>query len=274
MVTCPKCGKENPDGSLFCEECGAPLNDTENTEAVAATAEPEISSEEKEKPVNSDVIFAEAHDAGEELEKEKTLMFEVPSFLRKKDEEEPEEKEIETTGYVPQVSETPEPAAPVTPAPVVQETPAVSEPTKEELEQERKRAEKEAAREIRQKEKEERQKRKADIKAMPKQYRPIGIATYLFMNVLFFFLPIFVSAFLYIYFGANATNVLKGVYLMIGPVLSVLFLVFFSYAPKNENMRYYARSLAITLIIILVIGLVLHFTGTWETIITEIQNVF
>jgi len=36
MIKCPSCGTENPDGSLFCDDCGANLTQVEDAQQVAA----------------------------------------------------------------------------------------------------------------------------------------------------------------------------------------------------------------------------------------------
>lgn len=114
--------------------------------------------------------------------------------------------------------------------------------------------------------KEQRQK---EIKDLPRRYRPISMWGYLIYLLLLSFLPYVAGALLVKYYSAAATGVWKTLLSISGPLLHALLLLFFSFVPRNVNVRAFARAWFIFLV---VITLVLVFTGHLDQMITFLEK--
>jgi len=83
----------------------------------------------------------------------------------------------------------------------------------------------------------------AVVSSIPSEYRPLSAWAYFGYSILFAI-----------------------------PVLGFIFLIIYSFSAQNINRRSFARSYFCGLIIVLVLSLVLIFTGALTAIITAISN--
>ncbi len=103
--------------------------------------------------------------------------------------------------------------------------------------------------------------RKAEIKALPKAYRPVSLVYYLFLDTLFFIIPFVISGLLNYFYGNNANALMQALFIVLAPAISLIFLIFFAFVPKNESVKNFTKSQIILLLIIVVIILISFFTG-------------
>lgn len=231
MIKCPECGFENKDGAKFCSDCGARLPEKIEAENVIQPVVQDASVPEEsrapEELVTPDLPEHEIRPVQEAVEKEKSdVHYDIPAF-RSGSADDPQDLVDQAEAYV---EPEPEKLQQTVVPPV--ETTAVPQPapvlSKEELKA-KKKAEAKAA-------------RKAEIKELPKRYKPVSVLRLILMELLFVAAPIVLDVYLSNSYGANAGNFMKVLILLSGPLLAILLLLFFSFVPRNENVRAYARS--------------------------------
>lgn len=245
MVKCPKCGFENKDEAKFCAECGEKLPEKIRAENVvnAVIEEGPVPEEVKaEEAVTPELPKEPETTEAEAVKEPEAAHLEIPSFK-------PSALAEEETPVIPEPAPEVRPAAPVTPAPV-----PAPQPTEEEIKA-RQKAEKEKQK------KEAQAARKAEIKAMPKKYRPVSAVKLILIELLFFAVPAAVEVWLYDTYAAQVNNFLHALILLSGPLLALLITLFYSFIPKNENVRAYARSRIFYAVVLAVVILVLWLTG-------------
>lgn len=249
MVKCPKCGFENEDEAKFCAECGERLPEKISAENVVnpVIEEGPVPEEVKAEDASTPELPAEPETAEPEAVKEpEDVHLDIPSFKSESTAEEPP---------APAPAPEPAPAAPVQqvvpPAPVPAPAP---QPTEEEIKA-RQKAEKEKQK------KEAQAARKAEIKALPKKYRPVSAVKLILMELLFFAVPAAVEVWLYYTYYTTVNSFLQALILLSGPLLALLITLFYSFFPKNENVRAYARSRIFYAVVLAAVILVLWLTG-------------
>ncbi len=231
-MKCPQCGFENKEGALYCANCGTKLP-VEEPEVKDEEVKPEEKPEEKKEESDGISIMA-LHRDPEPVETREVTVHVKPV----------QDAEVKTQ---PQPAPEPEPK----PAAVIQE-PVEAEIPKEPEEEL-------SAKEQRQKE----------IKNLPRRYRPISMWGYLIYLLLLSCVPYVIGALLVKYYSGAVTGSWKTVLSISGPLLHALFLLFFSFVPRNVNVRAFARAWFIFLVIIV---LVLVFTGNLEQVIAFLES--
>lgn len=115
----------------------------------------------------------------------------------------------------------------------------------------------------------DKEQQKQEIHDLPRRYRPISMWGYLIYLLLLSFLPYVIGALLVKYYSGAVSGVWKTVLSISGPLLHALLLLFFSFVPRNVNVRAFARAWFIFLVIII---LVLLFTGHLEQVIAFLES--
>lgn len=240
-MKCPNCGTENPEGALYCGECGTKL-------PLEETAPSEVKEEEKPVEETAAPAVEAAQTASEETaesqEKEPALSVMQLHPYSEVQEEEP----------------APQPQPEETPAPMP--APAVEPEEKEEPEEAMEPVIPEAVSEPAPKTKKEVQKE--EIKALPRKYRPISMLTYFIDLLILSFLPYVVGMILNHFYSAQAEGIWANLLPVSGPLLHALVLLFCSFVPRNLNLRNFARAWFLFLLLVIVF---LAITGNLETVI-------
>jgi hypothetical protein len=238
-MKCPNCGTENPEGALYCGECGTklPLEETAPSEG-----------KEEEKP--------EEETAAPAVEAAQTASEETAESQEK----EPALSVMQLHPYSEVQEEEPAPQPEETPAPMP--APAVEPEEKEEPEEAMEPVIPEAVSEPAPKTKKEVQKE--EIKALPRKYRPISMVTYFIDLLVLSFLPYVVGMILNHFYSAQAEGIWANLLPVSGPLLHALVLLFCSFVPRNLNLRNFARAWFLFLLLVIVF---LAVTGNLETVI-------